>query len=231
MTDLSKEQIEARRVEAQSDWRRARADGSVEMMLAATARIRQCERDLEELEKRTVADVMREFFGDENWDQKRYFVLTDEQLRKARARNNVYRPSFFGALIHDLLTTAAFHRIAVTRAESERDEAIAQAQQAIEQAEAAQIERDAMREALTALFSAVDTADGIQLYGDSALRLTQAMADAEKALAAGAATLPCADEEGAEYPPRKRTGSLDIDAEDSASTLTGEDEASDWSST
>lgn len=51
--------------------------------------------------------MVKEFFGDEDGDQKRYWIMSDADLAAERQKNNVNRPSFYGSLIHDLLTTCA----------------------------------------------------------------------------------------------------------------------------
>ena len=59
------------------------------------------------------------FFGAEECDQKRYFVLSDEDIRLFRIRNNVQRPSGYGFRIHDMLTTCAVLRVQIDQKDAE----------------------------------------------------------------------------------------------------------------
>lgn len=75
----------------------------------------QAEADARAEVKRAVAPM----YGELGFEEPRYYVLTKDRLCDERRRNNVDRPTGYGALIDDLLTTAAYHLLRAEKLEAE----------------------------------------------------------------------------------------------------------------
>lgn len=114
---------------------------------------RRLQKQLEDAHHREVRDAVAPLYGDIGFEEKRYKLLDRADLRSARERNNVDRPSLYGYLIDDLLTTAGFHLLRsemleriITRYSVWHGEAIDLAKRVIPASKMWADERDVVRE-------------------------------------------------------------------------------------
>lgn len=103
----------------------ADSDDELRRMLEEDRARREAERAEEDARRADARTRIEQLFGSEGlpgFEQGRYFVLDIEELKRLRERNNVERPSGFGFLIDDLLTTALYQHSQIEETTSERDE-------------------------------------------------------------------------------------------------------------